>query len=919
MEKRRTKGGFRQFFDWNGKSRKKLFSNSPDIPGAEVVKQGMDETEILVKSRFQTNVIDDNGLSSSKNGSSEWSCAASETSNEGCENRAPGVVARLMGLDSLPKSNGPESSTLFSEFHQVKAPPYGDGTRDLRSRCDPIDYLSSSSGPGRFSTHPAEAKLLKVQNRPIERFQTEILPPKSAKPISITHHRLLSPIKGPGFIPAKNAAYVMEAAAKIIEASPQVVRGKASSTVSASVPLRIQDLKMKLESSYEASRQQKASSSGSVKNVKGKSNEKSYRVPQDTQPSRTAVVSGKVNSGNWRSKGKSSSPAEPGKVNVQTREAKNQPNKKNLAVEKEQSGDLSQISNGLSRLQKSSQRKTSTNQINTVLKQNSQKQNSLNDRQGPVSRASHSKQPAGRTLPVNGSIRPSKTVSKIAPKADTGSPTTSATNISKELKSSRFKTPTRKRNAANSDINSDRSVTTNVLINSDGMSVKRNTVIDGHVNQGVDSNKNSMDVISFTFSSPIKRCTQEARAYTKMHENGNFDHCFNGNNGPLNCTDSSSSSPIGSISEGNILSVLLEQKLRELTDRIDLSNCDISREKSLSMPKMSNQESVGTLNSVSPVVTESEESFQRGLDEFVSSPVASGCTSSDGPSINSKQECQVVDSEEIEECSSSATSYGSAGKETDYEDPSPVSTLESSYLSESCTDSMITYSGNKNYSSSQAPEVLDWLSRREFPTVECEDELSCSTSSSIMADARTKWATRKESHSLYAGGSRSWELKYVEEIIGNVKLRLEDFGETEPKLICNGLFDKLENRADRMDRYEDHLRLRRKLLFDSTRECLESRCRDMVNGTCEAWSKWHALFLRKRWLAEDIYREISGRKTIGDVMVDELVNQDMSTRQGKWVEFNVEAFEEGVEIGNRILTTLIDELVTDFDATIQRY
>ncbi|XP_039162895.1 uncharacterized protein LOC104429717 [Eucalyptus grandis] len=866
VEKRRTKGGFLQFFDWNGKSRKKLFSNSPDIPGAEVVKQGMDDTEILAKSRFQTNVIDDNGLSSSKNGSSEWSCAASETSNEGCENRAPGVVARLMGLDSLPKSNGPESSTLFSEFHQVKAPPYGDGTRDLRSRCDPIDYLSSST--------------LKVQNRPIERFQTEILPPKSAKPISITHHRLLSPIKGPGFIPAKNAAYVMEAAAKIIEASPQVVRGKASSTVSASVPLRIQDLKMKLESSYEASRQQKASSSGSVKNAKGKSNEKSYRVPQDTQPSRTAVVSGKVNSGNWRSKGKSSSPAEPGKVNVQTREAKNQPNKKNLAVEKEQSGDSSQISNGLSRLQKSSQRKTSTNQINTVLKQNSQKQNSLNDRQGPVSRASRSKQPAGRTLPVNGSIRPSKTVSKIAPKADTGSLTTSATNISKELKSSRFKTPTRKRNAANSDINSDRSVTTNVLINSDGMSVKRNTVIDGRVNQGVDSNKNSMDVISFTFSSPIKRCTQEARAYTKMHENGNFDHCFNGNNGPLNGTDSSSSSPIGSISEGNILSVLLEQKLRELTDRIDLSNCDISREKSLSMPKMSNQESVGTLNSVSPMVTESEESFQRGLDEFVSSPVASGCTSSDGPSINSKQECQVVDSEEIEECSSSATSYGSAGKETDYEDPSPVSTLESSYLSESCTDSMITYSGK---------------------------------------NARTKWVTRKESHSLYAGGSRSWELKYVEEIIGNVKLRLEDFGETEPRFISNGLFDKLENRADRMDRYEDHLRLRRKLLFDSTRECLESRCRDMVNGTCEAWSKWHALFLRKRWLAEDIYREISGRKTIGDVMVDELVNQDMSTRQGKWVEFNVEAFEEGVEIGNRILTTLIDELVTDFDATIQRY
>ncbi|KAI6684618.1 hypothetical protein NL676_030531 [Syzygium grande] len=921
VEKRRTKGGFLQFFDWNSKSRKKLFSNGPDIPGPDGVEHGTDDAEILAKSRFQMNVNDENGVSSSKSGSSEWNCAASETSNEGSENRAPGVVARLMGLDSLPKSNGPESSTSCSEYHQVKSSPYSDGIHDLQSRCDPIDYLSSSSRLGRFSSHPTEVKPLKAQNRPIERFQTEILPPKSAKPISITHHRLLSPIKGPGFIPAKNAAYVMEAAAKIIEASPRNVRGKASSTVSASVPLRMQDLKMKLESSYEASRQQKTSSSGNVKNVKGKFIEKSYGVPQDTQPSRTAMVSRKVSSGNCSSKGRSSL-AEQGKVNVQTREAKKQLNKKNLAVEKEQSGDSSQISNGLPRLQKSSLRKTSTNRTSIALKQNNQKQNSLYDRQGSVSRASHSKQLAGRTQPVNGSVRPSKTVSKIAVKAETGSPTTSATNISKELKTSRFKTPTHKINSAYSDVNSNRSVTTNVLINSDGMSVKRNTVIDGRVNRGVDSNKNSMDVISFTFSSPIKRCSQEARACTEMHENGNFDRSFNGDNGPLNCKDSSLSSPIGSISDGNFLSILLEQKLRELTDRIDLSNCDISREKSLSMPKISNQESVGTLNNASPVITESEESFQQGLDEFVSSPNVSGCTSSDGPATNSKQECQVVDSEEIEECSSSATSYGAgkdAGKETDYEHSSPVSTLESSFVSESCTDSMITYSGNKDYSSSQAPEVLDWLCRREFPTVACEDELSCSTSSSMTADDGTKWATKKESHSLYAGGSRSWELKYVEEIIGNVKLRLEDFGESEPKFIRNGLFDKLENRADRMDIYDEHSWLRRKLLFDCASECLEVRCRNMVNGTCEAWAKWHALFRRKHWLAEDVYKEISGLKTIGDLMVDELVNQDMSTRQGKWVEFNVEVFEEGVEIGNRILTTLIDELVAEFGATYQRH
>ena len=33
VEKRSSKAGFLQLFDWNGKSRKKLFSNKPDIPG----------------------------------------------------------------------------------------------------------------------------------------------------------------------------------------------------------------------------------------------------------------------------------------------------------------------------------------------------------------------------------------------------------------------------------------------------------------------------------------------------------------------------------------------------------------------------------------------------------------------------------------------------------------------------------------------------------------------------------------------------------------------------------------------------------------------------------------------------------------------------------------------------------------------
>lgn len=33
VEKRGVKGGFFQLFDWNGKSRKKLFSSRSELPG----------------------------------------------------------------------------------------------------------------------------------------------------------------------------------------------------------------------------------------------------------------------------------------------------------------------------------------------------------------------------------------------------------------------------------------------------------------------------------------------------------------------------------------------------------------------------------------------------------------------------------------------------------------------------------------------------------------------------------------------------------------------------------------------------------------------------------------------------------------------------------------------------------------------
>ncbi|KAF3323824.1 DUF761-associated sequence motif [Carex littledalei] len=86
IEKGGSKGsGFFHLFDWNRKSRKKLFTVSP-----EGTKQGgkrIDET-------YHPPVF--------------ACCASSVTDDDRTGSKAPGVVARLMGLDSMPVSTASE-------------------------------------------------------------------------------------------------------------------------------------------------------------------------------------------------------------------------------------------------------------------------------------------------------------------------------------------------------------------------------------------------------------------------------------------------------------------------------------------------------------------------------------------------------------------------------------------------------------------------------------------------------------------------------------------------------------------------------------------------------------------------------------------------------------------------------------------
>ncbi|CAA0817553.1 Unknown protein [Striga hermonthica] len=202
-------GGLLNLFDWNAKSRKKL-SSKAKLP--DKLKQ---------KKRFDGNMPttllhmldeDEFAAGSSVKGSSNYSCASSLTEGDFYTSKAPNVVARLMGLDSLPTSSflDPNSTPLSN----------------CRSFASSSHYKSRSLD---FS-QDLEFKCENFAKRSTEKFCTEIMPPRSAK----------SPVRNSSLGPPNNAAHVMEAAAKIIKTGPKA-REKTK------MPQRVRELKEKVQ------------------------------------------------------------------------------------------------------------------------------------------------------------------------------------------------------------------------------------------------------------------------------------------------------------------------------------------------------------------------------------------------------------------------------------------------------------------------------------------------------------------------------------------------------------------------------------------------------------------------------------------------------------------------------------------------
>ncbi|KAF5750158.1 hypothetical protein HS088_TW03G00490 [Tripterygium wilfordii] len=102
----------------------------------------------------------------------------------------------------------------------------------------------------------------------------------------------------------------------------------------------------------------------------------------------------------------------------------------------------------------------------------------------------------------------------------------------------------------------------------------------------------------------------------------------------------------------------------------------------------------------------------------------------------------------------------------------------------------------------------------------------------------------------------------------------------------------------------------RGFLFDCVIELLDSKYCRYCNSGVEAFARLPS-YMNAEKLVQDVGEEIQRWESLAGMIPDKLLDWDMSHSLGKWVDFDIEAFENGVDIDRDILQILVEEIVVD--------
>lgn len=151
----------------------------------------------------------------------------------------------------------------------------------------------------------------------------------------------------------------------------------------------------------------------------------------------------------------------------------------------------------------------------------------------------------------------------------------------------------------------------------------------------------------------------------------------------------------------------------------------------------------------------------------------------------------------------------------------------------------------------------------------------------------------------------------AELILGNVTRNNEE-GVLPQLLISCILLDELNMATDATQRNFNRSQLKG-FLFDCVIEYLESNCCQNYYGVFKSWCAWTKvpLCMKAEILVQEVKSEIKKWECIAGMEPDQIIDCEMSHSLGKWTDFDIEAFEAGVDIGGDVLQILVNEIVEE--------
>ncbi|KAJ0099572.1 hypothetical protein Patl1_21437 [Pistacia atlantica] len=398
-------------------------------------------------------------------------------------------------------------------------------------------------------------------------------------------------------------------------------------------------------------------------------------------------------------------------------------------------------------------------------------------------------------------------------------------------------------------------------------------------------NKES-DVISFTFNSPIrhkKGISAEVKEQIKDENDfGSRNACWRKKVDENDGLSLQKQWPL----RGDALGALLEEKLKELTSQEDeLITAGSSPKRSTAMIL---QELISALTADQPI----------------------------------PREGHVSDTDVAFQTKDTLVGFARDGDHL-----SPGSVLEASFSNDSCfSSSLDDSSGHRLHVDS-----MDYSQDQLHPTEPDTDLLDSATSLSKgragnqMVIELVNQISRLLHSINYAGlGLTGSKLTYAKDVILNAELlfgntSLLNSGGVRDFLVSPFVLDELEVLATAMwpnfncllgfEETKEGAQLRG-FLFDCVIECFDVKYGRHCNSGFKAWMRL-PLRMKAEMLIREVGEEVIRWTHLAGMTPDEIIECEMSNSLGKWTDSNIEAFETGAEIGLDILQILVEEIVID--------